>query len=230
MTGNKVVSLKPKIAATQFTAKKTTAKRGEMYLYGTIGQSWWGDGVSAKQFADELKKLGDIEDLDLYLNSDGGVVTEARSMYNRLVEHKAKVTVHVDGIAASSASFLAMAGDVINIAEGGFFMIHNARGMAFGEAEELEKMAAVLRTVNRTIVETYAARTGQKRADLEKWMAAETWFTGAEAVDKGFATAMVSNKTVAACNINPMMNFRHVPRDLRPNRAKAVAALAELRG
>jgi ATP-dependent Clp protease protease subunit len=227
---NNIVALKSQHAATQFTAKKVN-KRGELYLYGIIGETWFGDGVSAKRFADELKKLGDVDTIDLYLNSDGGVVTEARSMYNRLVEHKAKVNVHIDGIAASAASFLAMAGDTIEIAEGGFVMIHNARGMAFGEAEELEKMANVLRTVNRTIVDTYVARTGQKRSDIESWMKAETWFTGKEAVDKGFATAIVANKTAVAC-LHPeiVKDFRNMPRDLRPNRARAVAALAQLRG
>lgn len=217
----------PKQFATEFRAKRASAKKGEVYLYGSIGQSWWGEGVSAKQFLDELKKLGNVDEIDLYLNSDGGVVTEARAMYNRLVEHQARVTVHIDGIAASAASFLAMAGDEIIIAESAFFMIHNARGVAIGEAKDLRQMADTMDTVNRTIVDTYAARTGQKRADLQKWMDAETYFTGKEAVEKGFATSMTANKGQVAACLTPWTNMAKLPLDLRPNRAKAVAILAK---
>lgn len=223
---------KPKRFATEFTAKKTSTKKGEITLYGTIGESWWGDGVSAKKFTDELKKLGAVDEIDLFLNSDGGVVTEARTMYNRLVEHQAKVRVHIDGIAASAASFLAMAGDEIIIAEGAFFMIHNARGVAVGQAADMRRMADVLETVNRTIVDTYAARTGNKSTDLKKWMDAETYFTGKEALDKGFATSMTSNKgQVAACVTPWLVNVcgKTLPIPLRPNRARAAAILAEAR-
>lgn len=223
----RLVARGPGSPATAYSVKNKGNKRGEIYLYGSIGQSFWGDGVSANQFAKDLKALGSVDTIDLRLNSDGGVVTDARAMYNLLVEHKATVNVHIDGLAASAASFLAMAGNTINIAEGGFFMIHNARGMAIGEAKDFRHMADVLETVNRTILDTYVARTGQKRADVEKWMNAETWFTGAEAVEKGFATSMTENMQVAAC-VNPAhawVNRAKLPKELRPNRAAAMANL-----
>lgn len=219
----------PKLFATQFHAKKTATKKGEITLYGTIGQSWWGDGVSAKQFVDSVKKLGTVDEIDLHLNSDGGVVTEARAMYNHLVEHSARIRVHIDGIAASAASFLAMAGDEIIIAEGAFFMIHNARGGAIGQAQDLRRMADTLETVNRTIVDTYAARTGNSKKDLQKWMDAETYFTGTEAVEKRFATSMTSNKVAAAAVITPWSNQQNLPLALRPNRMRAAAILAAVK-
>lgn len=228
------------------TAKKSSPTKGELFLFGTIGQSFWGDGVSADQFNKQLRELGAVKEIDLYLNSDGGVVTDARAMYNSLVKHEAKVTVHIEGVAASAASFLAMAGDKITIAEGAFFMIHNARGIVMGEAKDMRARADLLETLNRTIVDTYAARTGLKRTDLAKWMDAETWYTGAEAVEKGFATDMIPNKTanknsasfavnlldlrsIAAC-IMPEAGYVNTPMALRPRRNKAVGVLNRIRG
>ncbi|AMS41170.1 head maturation protease, ClpP-related [Aminobacter aminovorans] len=205
-----------------------SSDRAEIYVYGIIGQDWFGDGVTAKQFAEDLKKLGNVKTIDLRINSDGGVVTEARAMYNLLVEHKAKVITHIDGIAASAASFLAMAGEDIEIAEGGFFMIHNARMSARGTAEDFERAATILRTVNETIVETYAARTKNTAADLKKWMDAETWFTGKEAVEKGFANRVVANMQVAASLNNPDERFVNLPGALRPRRNVAASRLAAL--
>jgi len=202
--------------------------RGEIWLYGSIGADWFGDGVTAKQFADDLKKLGTVNAIDLRINSDGGVVTDARAMYNLLVEHKAKVNVHIDGIAASAASFLAMAGDTIEIAEGGFVMVHNARGVTIGDAGDHERMGGVLRQVNQTIIDTYVARTKRDAKQVKKWMDAETWFTGKEAVANGFADKIVENMKVAASLAHPEM-FRNLPAALRPNRARAAAAIESIR-
>lgn len=202
--------------------------RGEIWLYGIIGMDWFGDGVTAKQFAEDLKKLGAVNTIDLRINSDGGVVTDARAMYNLLVEHKAKVITHIDGIAASAASFVAMAGNEIEIAEGGFIMIHNARGVTVGEAEDHRRMATVLDQVNQTIVDTYVARTKQDEKKIKKWMAEETWFTGRECCEKGFADRMVENMKAAAVLSHPE-RFKHPPSALLPKRAAALASIAALR-
>lgn len=201
--------------------------RGEIWLYGLIGLDFWGDGVTAKQFADDLKALGNVSTIDLRLNSDGGVVTDARAMYNLLVEHKAEVRVHIDGIAASAASFLAMAGNDIEIAEGGFVMIHNARGMTLGEAEDHRRMADLLDTMNGTIRKTYGARTGNSDAKLKEWMAAETWFDGNDAVANGFADRIVPNNMRAAAVRDPE-RFANLPAALQP-RQRAEAAITRLR-
>ncbi len=222
-----VRQLKPK-AQGQYRMLNKGSDRGEIWLYGIIGMDWFGDGVTAKQFAEDLKKLGKVQTIDLRINSDGGVVTDARAMYNLLVEHPAKVISHIDGIAASAASFVAMAGAEIEIAEGGFVMIHNARGVTVGEAEDHERTAAVLRQVNQTIVDTYVARTKQDQKKIKQWMADETWFTGKEAVQNGFADRIVENMKVAA-SISDPLKFKHLPTALLPKRAAAVARLAALK-
>jgi len=227
--GDNVRPLRPAKASGGYRMVNRGKDRAEVYVYGIIGQDWFGDGVTAKQFAADLKALGAVQTIDLRINSDGGVVTDARAMYNPLVEHKAKVVTHVDGIAASAASFLAMAGEEIEIAEGAFFMIHNARMMAYGEAEDFEHAATVLRTVNETVRETYVARTGQPADKVKKWMDAETWFTGAEAVQHGFATKMVENMKVAA-TLHRADQFVNIPAALRPRRAAALSLIEKIRG
>lgn len=204
-------------------------KRGEIFLYGTIGMDWFGDGITAKSFEKELKSLGTVETIDLHINSEGGAVHDARAIYNLLNQHKARIDVHIDSLAASAASFIAMVGDSITIAESGFFMIHNARMFAGGTAEDFEAAAKFLRTVNRTIADTYVARTGTSADKVKKWMDAETWFTGQEALDAGFATAIVKNKTAedakARIAIDPVFAYAHTPAAFRANRSRAMALL-----
>lgn len=217
------------VSGSSLTARVIDAKskRGEMILYGTIGMDWFGDGITAKSFEKELKSLGAVDAIDLRINSEGGSVHDARAIYNLLVQHKARVDVHIDSLAASAASFIAMAGDTITIAESGFFMIHNARMVAAGGAEDFEAAAKFLHTVNRTIADTYTARTGEKADKVKKWMDAETWFTGQEALDAGFATNIVKNKSgddaKAKITIGSVLNYANVPLAFRANRAKAMS-------
>lgn len=207
------------------------ANSGEITLYGNIGTSFWdSDGVSAAMFKKDLRALGAVKNIDLRLNSDGGVITEAQAMYNLLVEHPASVHVHIDGIAASAASFLAMAGDKITIAEGGFVMIHNARGGVMGQAEDFEAAAQILRAMNATIRKKYADRTGQPLDQIRKWMDAETWFDGAQAVEYGFATDMSENmKMVACCSSSLLTGYCNVPQSVRRNRNIALERLKNAR-
>ena len=197
----------------------------EIYLYGAIGADWFGDGVTAKQFADDLKAIGPVKNIDLRINSEGGSVFDGKAMYSLLNEHPAKITVHIDGLAASAASFIAMAGDTIEIAEGGFVMIHNAFMLAMGDAREMRRSADMLDTVNQTIIDVYAARTKADRASITKMMDDETWMTGAEAVKNGFADKMVENLKVAASISHPD-RFKKLPAALKPNALRASAALA----
>lgn len=219
------------VSGTSITARVIDAKkkRGEIIVYGTIGMDWFGDGITAKSFEKELKGLGAVDAIDLRINSEGGSVHDARAIYNLLVQHKAKIDVHIDSLAASAASFIAMAGDTISIAESGFFMIHNARMVAAGGAEDFEAAAKFLHTVNRTIADTYTARTGKKADQVKKWMDAETWFTGQEALDAGFATSIVKNKSSddakAKIAIGAVLNYVNVPAEFRANRTKAIALI-----
>jgi ATP-dependent Clp protease, protease subunit len=199
----------------------------EIYLYGIIGSAgWFSDGseISADQFRKDLKALGNIKSLDVRINSEGGDVFDGKAIYTLLTQHKAKVSVYIDGLAASAASFIAMAGDTIAIAESGFMMIHNAWSFAIGNAADLRQSADLLDAVDGTLIDVYAARSNGDKAEIKQMMADETWMNGKEAVLKGFADELMANRQVAASVRDPS-RFRHLPAALRPNRAAAAAMI-----
>lgn len=185
----------------------------EIYLYGDVGDSWFG-GISAKQFADDLKAIGSVKKLDLRINSYGGDVFEGLAMYRLLVENSAKITVHIDGIAASIASVIAMAGDEIRIAEAGQMMIHNAWGVAIGDAETMRTTAGLLDTTSTAICDVYVSRTGRAAADIQAMMDAETWLTADEAVEFGFANSVSENLRIAAKFDPAKYKFKNAPKNL----------------
>ncbi|MEO3386017.1 head maturation protease, ClpP-related [Mesorhizobium sp. CAU 1741] len=204
------------------------ADRGEILIYGPIGfVDWDGDGITAKRFADEIKKLANAKTIDVRINSEGGDVFDGKAIYTLLAGHKANIVVHIDGLAASAASYIAMAGNEIRIAEGGFVMIHNAWSFAIGNADDMRRTADLLETVSDTICDVYVARTKKTKKQCKDWMAAETWFTGKEAVANGFADMLVENMRVAASVTRHQ--FRNTPAVLKPKRSAAHAMLDALR-
>jgi ATP-dependent Clp protease, protease subunit len=154
-----------------------------IYVYDVIDAYW---GVSAKTFAQELAKI-DAKTIHLRINSPGGDVFEARAIAVALREHKSKVIAHVDGYAASAASYIALAADEVEIADGAMFMIHKAWTIAFGNSDDLTEMAGLLDKIDADLVRDYVANTGNTEDQVKEWMAAETWFTADEAVENGFA-------------------------------------------
>lgn len=204
--------------------------RGEIYLYGAIGESWFSEGVSAKRFSDDLKALGNVNTIDVRINSEGGDVFEGKAMYSLLKEHKAKVVVHIDGLAASAASFIAMAGDEIEISDGAFVMIHEAYGGVRGRADDMRAYADLLDSVNATIVDTYVDRTKNDSETIKKWMAEETWMSGKESVDRGFADRLAGGgKAKASAAISNPSMYSNLPKELRVNRSAAEEMLAAMR-
>jgi ATP-dependent Clp protease protease subunit len=186
----------------------------DVFIYEDVGESFFG-GVSAKQFASDLKGIGSIETINLHINSPGGQVFEGLAIYRQLVDHPARVVTHVDGLAASIASVIAMAGNEIRIAEAGFMMIHNASAIGIGDASEMRRLADLLDTTTGSIADVYAARTGLGRDDLLTMMNAETWLSAPEAVDKGFANEAVANLKVTAHAVDSEKHgFRHLPQSL----------------
>lgn len=186
--------------------------RAEIHLYEDIGEGWFG-GVSAKVFTDDIKKLGAVKAIDLRINSPGGSVFEGVTMYNVLKSHQARVTVHVDGLAASIASIVAMAGDEILMADNALMMIHDPWGMTVGTADDMRAEAGVLDTVKATLIDTYAKRTNQQKDKIAAMMADETWMTAAEAVDLGFADAVSGEALMAACVDISRYKYKHLPTD-----------------
>jgi len=163
---------------------------GEMYLYDVINSDdGWGGGVTPKGVVsglEELKKAG-CNTLDIYLNSPGGDVFAAVAIFNAISRFSGKKNVHVDGLAASSASLIAMCGDKITMAKNAMMMIHNPWGFAMGESSDMRKAAEVLDQVKEVIVNTYCDRTGCSSDQARKWMDEETWMNAEEAVTRQFA-------------------------------------------
>lgn len=163
-------------------------------IYDVIGEDWWtGGGFTARRMNAALRSIG-AKDVTVKINSPGGDVFEGFAIFNELRQHKAKVTVEVMGIAASAASYIAMAGDEIRMGLGTFLMIHNAWGVVIGNRNDLEAAAETLAQIDGAQIDIYESRTGLKRAEIEKYMDAETMFTAKDAVAKGFADS-VSEKT-----------------------------------
>lgn len=205
---------------TEFRAKGST---GEIWLYDQIGRDFWGEGISAKTFQKELTALGKVSTLNLRINSPGGDVFDGLTIYNQLKAHPARVVVDVDGLCASIASVIAMAGDEIRMAGNAMMMIHNPHGMAIGDSTEMQRVAALLDQVKGNLADTYAARTGNLRASIETWMSDETWLTADAAVQMGFADAVTKEQKLAA-SFGLLANFRNVPAHLRNAGAAAAGA------
>jgi ATP-dependent Clp protease protease subunit len=161
-----------------------------LYLDGAIAEeTWFGDEVTPKQFKSEL--LSGEGDITIWINSPGGDVFAASQIYNMLMDYKGKVTVKIDGIAASAASVIAMAGEEVLISPTGLMMIHNPMTMAFGDAEEMERAIGMLSEVKESIINAYELKTGLSRVKLSHFMDAETWFNAKKAVELGFADGIL---------------------------------------
>jgi len=174
----------------KFHAQATAEGEATIWLYDTIvSDDYWG-GVSALSLGKQLADYRDKAVIHLRINSPGGDVFAGRAMETLLAEHPAKIVSHIDGYAASAASYVALAGEERIISPGGMFMIHKAWTLAWGNADDIRKTAALLDQIDETLVATYAAKTGQSPDQLRDWIAAETWLTATEAVQYGFATAI----------------------------------------
>ena len=200
----------------------------EMLLYGPISsqQSWWEDRVTPQQFNKELAALGDVPEIVVRINSGGGDVFAANAIFTRLKDHTAKITVKIDGWAASAATIIAMAGDTIKIARNGVFMIHDPAMTVWDtfRAEDFEKMADELKVIKQSIVNTYAMKTGMGADEIAALMSEEKWWTGDEAVTNGFcdelmfeeASTVVENSSKIVVNSTPIdiSAFKTVPKML----------------
>ena len=157
-----------------------------LYLEGAIAEeSWYGDEVTPKAFKTEL--LSGKGDITVWINSPGGDVIAASQIYNMLMDYKGQVIVKIDGIAASAASVIAMAGSKVQISPTGLLMIHNPMTMAFGNEEDMERAKAMLSEVKESILNAYELKTGLSRAMLSHLMDSETWFNAKKAVELKFA-------------------------------------------
>lgn len=157
-----------------------------VYIYDTIGDSWWDDSTSASEF---IKQLSNIKTprIELHLNSPGGDIFDGVAIYNALKAHPARVTVIVDALAASAASFIAQAGDEIVMTKAATMMIHDGSAMAWGPASVMRETADLLDKLSNTVAEIYSDRAGQNIEFWRNLMIEETWYNSHEAVDAGLA-------------------------------------------
>ena len=166
-----------------------------LHLDGVIAEeSWFGDEVTPKQFKSEL--TNESGDITIWINSPGGDVFAASQIYNMLMDYKGKVTVKIDGVAASAASVIAMAGGEVHMSPVSMMMIHNPMTIAFGDTVEMEKAINMLSEVKESIINAYELKTGLSRTELSDLMDAESWFNSKKAVEMGFADeVMFVNKS-----------------------------------
>ena len=173
---------------------QTETEERTLFLDGTIAEdSWFDDDVTPQIFKDELNNgTGNIT---VYINSYGGDCVAAAQIYNMLTNYKGKVTIKIDGIAASAASVIAMAGDKVLMSPVSVIMIHNPLTMVCGDHNEMEKAIDMLSEVKESIINAYEYKTGLSRAKLSHLMEAETWMNANKAIELGFADGISENET-----------------------------------
>lgn len=185
--------------------------------------------VSASGFRDALNHLGDIKELNLHINSPGGSVFQGIAIYNMLKESKAKVNIYVDGVAASIASVIAMAGDSIFMSSNSMMMIHNPYTYMVGNANELRKAADFMDKLTDASKQAYLDKAGDKLTNdkIQEIMDDETWLSAQEAVDLGLADEILAPVQVAASINNPFAKqFKHMPSELLESAKKVQAKKA----
>jgi ATP-dependent Clp protease, protease subunit len=164
---------------------ETTEER-TLYLNGVISdETWWGDEVTPKLFKDEL--LAGSGNVTVWINSPGGDVFAAAQIYNMLMDYIGKITVKIDGLAASAASVIAMAGGDVYMSPVSMLMIHNPSTIAIGDSEEMLRAKALLDEIKESIINAYELKSGLSRAKLAHLMDAETWMNANKAIELGFA-------------------------------------------
>lgn len=193
-----------------FDIQNVSETSADVYIYDYIGSY----GVTASAFCALLQSLK-VSTINVRINSGGGSVFDGSAIYNALMNHAAKVTIHVDGLAASMASVIAMAGDEIVMAKNAMMMIHRASSDVWGNAAVMRAEAVLLEKVDETILAAYVARTGGKPAAIKSAMEAETWMTADECLALGFCTSVAEAKTATASV--DLSKFKNVPAALTAN-------------
>jgi ATP-dependent Clp endopeptidase proteolytic subunit ClpP len=204
------------MSARLFNVRNAAAASGPatIEVYEEIGKDWWTqEGMGAKEFAAALKEVPADQDIIVAINSPGGNVWDGLAIYHQLQARKDRVTCRVDGIAASIASVIAMAGTITEMPENALMMIHNPWSIAMGDADAMRKAADELDKHRDVLVGIYHDKTGMARSELERMMSEETWMTGKEAADYGFADGTTDALSIAASVRHPAaFQFRNAPK------------------
>lgn len=176
--------------------RAVTTSDNVITMFDVIGEDFWsGGGITAKKVTAQIRAIGD-RPVEIQINSPGGDMFEGIAIYNVLREHSQPITVKIMGMAASAASIIAMAGDTIEIGAASFVMIHNCWVMAIGNRHDMRETSEWLEPFDQAMVDLYAARTSQDVKDVAKWMDAETYMSGSQAIERGFADALLAADTI----------------------------------
>lgn len=182
--------------------------QAELVLYDEIGAGFFGEGITAKSFADELATLSDVRELTIRINSPGGDVFDGLTIYNALARFSGRTVAVVEGLAASIASVIFQAADERRIADNAFVMVHDPHAFGGGTAEELRTLAGALDRTRDAILGAYVKRAGEtRRGELSDAMSAETWFDAGEALNAGLADAVDEPLELAASYRGNWQNF-----------------------
>ena len=182
----------------------------EVWIYGEIGEDLSGKSIAAKRFIADLDALK-VGEIALHINSHGGSVFDGQAIYTALKRHPADITTYIDGLAASIASVVALAGDRVIMPSNAMMVIHDPWALAIGSSGDMRKMADTLDKVAETILNVYDERSPKTREELAAAMAAETWLTAAEAAEYGFADEVTAEMRIAASF--DLSRFRNAPDD-----------------
>ena len=211
--------------------KAKDEKTGELLLYGEIASStWWGDEVTPKQFKEDLDALGDIETLNVFINSPGGDVFAGQAIYSMLKRCRADVNVYVDGIAASIASLIAMAGDTVIMPKNAMMMVHNPWTIAIGNAEEFRKLADDMDKIRDIMIVAYESRSALMKEEIIDLLDAETWLSAEDCKEYGFCDEIEEAKEVAASlDEKYFARYKNAPKELLERKPKEVRDEQKLR-
>lgn len=196
-----------------YSIKAKANDTAEISIYDEIG--FW--GVSAASFAQDLKGCGNnLKQINLHIHSPGGDVFDGIAIYNLLKNHPANVTVYIDGLAASMASVIAMAGNEVIMPENAMMMIHKPWGIQGGDAEDMRKYADLLDKVENTLIPAYASKTGKTPEELAEMLSAETWLNGKECVEQGFADKLAEPLVaMASIKSRKLEDFENMPKAMK---------------
>lgn len=209
--------LNNKRTAQGLQVRNMTAEEATVLLYDVIGEDWFGGGVSARSFAEQFAAI-QAPTIHLRINSPGGSVFEARAMVTAVREHSSRVVAHIDGLAASCASWLAIAAAEVHMTQGAFFMVHNSWSWTMGNKEDHAKAMQLLEKIDQSIRVDYMVKTGAGEAVVSDWMDAETWFTADEAKAAGFVD-LISGEQAAGNQWNLADCYANIPAALVPGAA-----------
>jgi ATP-dependent Clp endopeptidase proteolytic subunit ClpP len=213
-----------------FEIRNKTAVSAELVIYGSIGHSFFEDGITAKMVSDALKDLDPtVKDIVVRVNSPGGCVFEGVAIYNRLKQHKAKVTVYVDGLAASIASIIALAGDEVIMGEGALYMIHLPWTWAAGNRNDLDNTINRLLDVEEQLISIYAKKSKMDRSEIKSLLEKETWMDATQAMELGFVDKTMDESLPIAASALEKTWFNKVPKSVKTEDVVAREKVTELR-